>query len=249
MRRAAAHLPLGMLLCLVPVAAFAYRPFDSTDADVASAGEVEIELGPAGYLSEDSMRSLVAPELRLNWGFASAWEVVLEGRNLFPRGADADEPNFRIEDTGLFLKGVLRDGSLQGRTGPSLAAEVGVLLPTVHGEPGTGASAACVVSQRWNVVTLHLNGAAELTRSHRLGLFGGIILEGPRAWAVRPAVEVFVEGEREGDKVTSGLLAMIWSLRDNLSLDIGYRHTHERDASIRELRAGMTWAFPVRSRP
>ncbi len=249
MRRAAAHLPLCMLLCLAPGAAFAYRPFDSTDADVASTGEVEIELGPAGYLSENSMRSLVAPELRLNWGFASAWEVVLEGRNLFPRGANGDEPNFRIEDTGLFLKGLLRDGSLQERTGPSLATEVGVLLPTVHGEPGAGASAACIVSQRWKVATLHLNGAAELTRSHRLGLFGGIILEGPRAWAVRPAAEVFVEDERDGDRVTSGLLAMIWDLRENLSLDIGYRRAYERDESIRELRAGMTWTFPVRSRP
>ncbi|MCI0407725.1 MAG: hypothetical protein L0191_04020, partial [Acidobacteria bacterium] len=206
------------------------------------------ELGPA-YLSEDSMRFLVAPDLKLNWGFASLWEVVLEGRNILPLNAGPDEPNFRIVDTGLFLKGVLREGSLQGRTGPSLATEVGVLLPTVHGEPGTGASAACIVSQRWKGATLHLNGAVELTQSHTLGLFGGMILEGPYAWPVRPGAEVVVEDERDGGRVTSGILAVIWRLRENLSLDFGYKRARERDESIRELRAGLTWTFPARSQP
>jgi hypothetical protein len=34
----------------MPRLAFAYRPFDSTDAAVAAKGEVELELGPLGFL-------------------------------------------------------------------------------------------------------------------------------------------------------------------------------------------------------
>jgi len=47
-----AHLLLafGGLLC--PLSARAYRPFDGTDAAVADKGEVEIELGPVGFVKQ-----------------------------------------------------------------------------------------------------------------------------------------------------------------------------------------------------
>ena len=48
----------------------AYRPFDGTDAAVADTGEVEIELGPVEYLREGAERTLLAPDLRVNYGFA-----------------------------------------------------------------------------------------------------------------------------------------------------------------------------------
>jgi hypothetical protein len=63
----------------VPTQAFAYRPFDGTDAAVAESGQLEIELGPAEFLWEGSDRTLVAPNLRLNYGFSERWEFVLEG--------------------------------------------------------------------------------------------------------------------------------------------------------------------------
>src|ERR1700758_5194707 len=57
----------------------AYRPFDGTDAAVAETGEVEIELGPVEYLRDGADRSLLAPDLKINYGFTPRWEASLEG--------------------------------------------------------------------------------------------------------------------------------------------------------------------------
>jgi hypothetical protein len=58
----------------------AYRPLDSTDAAVVDSGEVEIELGPAGYLRQGPERTLIAPAVTFNYGLAPGWEAVLEGK-------------------------------------------------------------------------------------------------------------------------------------------------------------------------
>jgi hypothetical protein len=50
--------------------AYAYRPFDSTDADVARPGEFELELAPIGRIREGSNRLRVAPAVIGNLGFS-----------------------------------------------------------------------------------------------------------------------------------------------------------------------------------
>jgi hypothetical protein len=67
--------------------AWAYRPFDGTDAAVAETGEMEIEFGPAGYLRTGSQSWLVAPAAIANLGVASGWELVLEGKQLWRLGS------------------------------------------------------------------------------------------------------------------------------------------------------------------
>jgi hypothetical protein len=239
---------LVLLCCAWPRDAAAYRPFDSTDAAVVDSGEMEIEFGPLGSLHEDDTRSLIAPEARINWGFAPRWECVLEGRNLVTRGSEPDLAHDRVEETALSVKSVLRDGALQGSAGPSVAMELGVLLPTIHGEPGSGASAALILSKRWSLATLHLNGAATVERSGRPGFFSGAILEGPAAWKVRPAAEVLAEGERSTPTERAGLVAAIWTAREGLAFDAAYRFARQDGVSSREVRAGLTWDFPVKRR-
>ena len=46
----------GAAIVAGSTAAFAYRPFDGTDAAVADPNEVEIELQPAGTLRQDFAR-------------------------------------------------------------------------------------------------------------------------------------------------------------------------------------------------
>ena len=58
----------------------AYRPFDGTDAAVAETGEIEIELGPVEYIRDGAERMLLAPDLRINYGFIPGWEASLEGK-------------------------------------------------------------------------------------------------------------------------------------------------------------------------
>lgn len=233
---------IGLCLLFWPRAARAYRPFDSTDASVAKPGELELELGPVGYLGTAREHFLVAPGAILNLGVGRNWELVLQGRHFILLDGPAGEPRFRLLDTGLFLKGVLRRGSLQDGSGPSVAMELGPLLPTVNGDPGLGATAIVIVSQRWTGATLHVNGAATYMRTGNLDLFGGVILEGPHDWTVRPVAEVFVEREFSTTLAFSGLVGAIWRLRDGLSFDAAVRAARVNEEGVFEARIGLTWA-------
>jgi len=97
-------------------AANAYRPFDGTDAAVAEAGEIEVELGPVEYLRDAADRSLFAPDLRINYGFAPGWEASLEGD--VAHGLTAGIPGASVVAGEALLKSVLREGSLQEKPGP-----------------------------------------------------------------------------------------------------------------------------------
>src|SRR5436190_2041910 len=188
MRKSAPIVPiLCVFLCVGlwigrPAAVFAYRPFDSTDAAVADQGALEVELGPVGFVKTGPDRFLVAPTAIFNVGVLRDCELVLEGRNFILLDAAPGETRLRLVDTGLSLKTVLRDGTLQGGTGLSVATEIGALLPTVNDEPGVGGIATVIVSHASRPLTFHLNGAVAISRAHNADLFGGLIVEGPQAW-------------------------------------------------------------------
>jgi hypothetical protein len=234
------------LLLLVAFPARAYRPFDSTDAAVADPGKMEIELGPVGFLGEGSDRFVVAPSVILNWGAAERCEVVLEGRHFVRVGnTQESEPRSRIDDNALSLKYVLREGVLQEKAGPSVATEASVLLPAINGEGGAGAELTVIASERWEALTVHLNGAASWTRAHAPGAFGGVIVEIHDAWRLRPVTEVFVEGERDLPVTVSWLGGAIYRLSEALSIDAAVRVATAGGTRTAELRAGLTWDFTV----
>jgi len=229
--------------------ALAYRPFDSTDADVAKAGELEIELGPVQWLRENGKRFLQVPAVIANFGLERSRELVIEGRHEVALDPEPGEPRSALVDNGVFIKQVLRRGVLQDEPGLSVATEYGVLLPDVHGEHGTGASVAGIVSQRADAGTVHLNGVLSWTREHEPGLFLGAILEGPYSWTVRPVAEVFADQAKGSSRVTSGLVGAIWRVRDGLSFDVGLRSAKAGDDQVHELRLGLTWAFSYKKEP
>jgi hypothetical protein len=224
--------------------AAAYRPFDGTDAAVAAPGEMEIELQAAGYLRDETGTSLMAPATVFNYGFSEGWEAVLEGlaqTPLSPSGSTS------LTAAGAFLKHVLQPGSLQDKTGPSIATEFGVLLPDSTGVSGVGASLAGIVSQRWDWGTIHLNAEAALTRDHHADLFLGGVIEGPSKWSVRPVAEFFVEQAFGQFNTVSALVGLIWQARDGLSLDVGLRHALTNGRPVNEVRAGVTFGFSLRA--
>lgn len=225
----------------------AYRPFDGTDAAVAETGEMEIELGPVEYLREGSERALFAPDVRLNYGFTPGWEAVLEGA--LAHGLTAGNPGTSLVGNDAFLKGVLREGVLQEKSGPSIATEFGVLLPGIHDESGTGVSLAGIVSQRWSWGTVHFNAAAALTREQHADYFLDTIIEGPRDWAVRPATEFFYERDVGRFQIRSALVAAIWQVQDNIAVDFAVRRARVNDHTAGEIRAGVTFAFGVTKGP
>jgi len=222
-------------------AAMAYRPFDSTDASVADAGEFEVEFGPAGYLAKAEERFLVMPATVLNLGVGRDWEIVLEGKRFLSVHGLSDGHHAQLLDTGLSLKGVLREGNLQDKKGPSVATELGLLLPTVDGEQGVGAIGTGILSQRGSMGTIHFNGALSLTRAQRVNLFASMILEGPFHWPARPVAEFWAAREFGIGSAISGLLGVIWQAGKNLSFDIGVRRAREDHLQVFEVRAGLTW--------
>ena len=163
------------------VPAFAYRPFDGTDAAVADLGEVEIEFQPAGAFRAGSTKPL--SEAIFNYGFAERWELVLQGTaQVLPEGSGPISVS-----NGVFLKYVLQPGVLQEKPGVSIATEFGPLLPAAGGS-GVGFSLTGIVSQRWEWGTVHLNAAANLTPDQNGELFFDAIIEGPYKWKLRPAL-------------------------------------------------------------
>jgi hypothetical protein len=235
----------GALICLAlwPATVQAYRPFDSTDADVAGEGEVELEFGPAGYLHEGTGKFFVAPALIVNLGIRGDREFVVEGKAITPIGSASNGSQTVLGDTAVSLKQIHRKGSLQEAPGPSVASECSLLLPEVNGETGTGAGCTAIVSNRWSPVTAHLNAGLFLERDHSWNRIAGLILEGPHALAVRPAVEILSEHGSNGTWTDSILAAAIWRQSDHLSFDAGVRAGRREGQDFQELRLGLTWGF------
>jgi hypothetical protein len=236
---------LAVALLLFSTNAAAYRPFDGTDAGVAEHGQFELELGPVGYLGSRGKHFLSAPAVIANVGILEDWEFVAQSQQLIALDGMAD-PRVRLADTSAFLKGVLRRGVLQDETGPSIAVEIGPLLPDAgSGDKRLGFSISSILSQRWWFGTIHLNGAWVGTRAGNPDLFLGAIVEGPYTWRLRPVMELFWEREFGADERVSILQGVIFRLGPEFSLDAGLRLGHVADTNIFEARAGFTWAFRI----
>lgn len=233
-RSAAVLLAVGALVW--PMAAFAYRPFDSTDAAVAEDGKWEVELGPLNWRHNDDGTQWIAPALILNYGFAPDWEAVVEGRNaIFDKGGD------EFSDVAASLKTVLREGSLQDKDGVSLGSEFSVLLPGIRADDGAGLEWTLLASHRQGWGAWHFNIGPMLTRDGRGGMVAGAILEGPQEWPLRPVAEIRYEKAFGGEEMIAGLIGLIVPVRDGLALDIGLRHAREGGRPDEQLRAGITF--------
>ena len=245
--RGVAGLAAAAVLACWSGAARAYRPFDGTDAAVADTGDVEIELGPVEHLREGAEHMLFAPDVRVNYGFASGWEASLEGD--VAHGLTAGIPGTSLIESEALLKSVLHEGSLQEKPGPSIATEFGVLLPGINDEHGTGAILTGIASQRWDWGTLHLNAQSALTREQHADYFLDTIIEGPHDWPVRPVSEIFYESDVSLFRTGSALIGAIWQVRDNIAVDFAVRGARVNEHTTGEIRAGVTFAFGATKGP
>jgi hypothetical protein len=230
----------GLAAC--PTAALAYRPFDGTDAAVADPGQVEIEFQPIGFEQEGSRNALIAPANVFNYGSAPGWEAVLQGQ-LESQIAPSSHESLTANEA--FLKYIVRPGVLQDQSGPSIATEFGVILPNVGAPSAIKPSWNWIVSQRFDWGTLHLNVALNEMSDPRTDLFLDMIVEGPSKWTIRPVAEIYSDSLLGGPQTFSGLVGLIWQVRDDLSLDIAVRHATTAGHEVNELRAGVTFAFPI----
>jgi hypothetical protein len=237
---------LAAVVLFFPRAAFAYRPFDGTDADVAKEGEFELELGPVHYLRQNDASYVLAPATVLNLGIFPGAELVANTTNLIPNEHVAGTPKYQFVDQDVLLKMILHKGSLQGGHGVSAALETGPLLPGIHGEPGIGASANLILSEQWEPLQLHFNNQISDTRDHVGDFFSSIIVVGgPTRWPLRPVAEFY--GERTFGTSTqfSGLLGAIYYANRKIDLDFALREASVDEQAVTEIRIGLTWRIDL----
>ena len=232
---------LSLMIVGWPQGALAYRPFDSTDPAVAEPGEIEIEVSPVSFRHDDSGDTWITPQLRFNYGFARNWELVIEGQAEHSQSLGESV----LVENAAFLKHVIRDGTLQGQPGPSIAIEIGTLLPGINDQSGFGAELAGIIGNQFSWGAIHFTAAATLTRDNRGGMFLGTILEGPSIGAVRPVAEIVYEHEFGMSEVIAALAGMIWEVRDGLAFDLAVRQAAVDGDPETEIRMGLTFAFSL----
>jgi hypothetical protein len=224
--------------------AWAFRPFDGTDADVAEHGEFELELGPLDYEQQGEEKALSTPTV-LNLGILPRTELVADFVLARPFEPEATA-TYAVVDTDVFAKVLLRKGVLQDESGPSIALEAGPLLPEYHGQDGFGASANLILSERWKWLILHLNNEAQLSRSDLdFEWTSGLIGELASGFEVRPVAELSWSRDGAGLNTYSALVGAIWQAANGLDLDAAGRIATVDGQQVYEARFGLTWAVSV----
>jgi len=242
-----ARLVAGFLVaaCLVtaPPRAHAYRPFVSTDAAVADARELEIELGYVTLRRERGENTFLLPSLILNYGLWRDVELVGEFRVARTPNGDVN-----LIDPALFVKAVVKEGVLQERDGVGIAVEAGPLLPsTVRGDDGVGFEATGIASARVATLTVHLNlgGGVDRSAARPFGVWG-MIGEVPVQPGLRVVGEVSGESVRGERANNSALLGVIWQPSSrNIYWDAAVRRGITRGAPDWEVTTGVTFGFAL----
>jgi len=208
----------------------AYRPYDSTDADVADDKEVEIEMGwRRTEVGSDDESGL---PMVFNLGIGHDRELNLEGE--FTQSS--------VVDVRLALKQVHRRGALQGETGVSVGSECGVFIPTTGDDHGAGAECTLLASQAVSMLILHAHAGVKFNTQHRWENSIGAILEGPSTWQLKPGLEVLREAAEGEDADLSMLAGITWKAAEGWDFDVAYRHGLGSSSEIREWRIGLTWS-------
>ena len=229
--------------------ALGLRPFVSTDAEVAAPGELEFELGYVGFRRRAGTTAVVAPALRANLGIVRDIEVVAEFEAAHAVSSGG-RPRSEVRNAAVSLKGILREGVLQGAAGPSLAVEASLLIPTARSERQPGGEVVAIASTALRGWTLHANGGPLLdpVRANP-GVAWGAIVESPLVRDVRAVAELNGQGVRGSPAESSGLVGALWVLEPpppltTLTLDAGVRRGISRAADDWAGTAGLTVGLP-----
>ena len=233
------------LACFFAAAtAQAYRPFVSTDADVAALRTIEVEMGYFGFLHAEGRTTYVEPQLVLNYGFLRNFEAVAEYQVNEPPNGPA-----RVSEGSLSVKHVWREGQLQEKAGPSFASETNVLLPggAGVGQPRVGFLQAFMLSHRFAGMTFHWNvGAGSDQLASKPYATWGLIGELPLTKTLRAVGEINGQGERELTADNSGLLGLIWEPGwHDAAFDVGVRRGVAAVDPDYTMTAGISIPFAV----
>jgi len=212
---------VALLFFFESAAAWAYRPFVSTDAAVADVKEMEIELGYLHWEREKGNTTFFSPKVVLNYGVIHNFEVVGEFAVEEPGHGAA-----RLVDAALSVKAVLKEGVLQEKDGVSVAIEAGPLLPSTNkDEKGVGFEGIGILTGKIEPLIYHMNFGGGVDRAHADPfVIWGLIAELPITPKLRLVGEIDIESVRGSSPNNSVLLGAIWQAPwQNVSFDAGLR--------------------------
>jgi hypothetical protein len=255
-RQALVILPVAAAAgALLAAPAHAHRPFDMTDADVLSPGRLQVKPGVVNISANETQAIRMAPGLSFSYGLAPGWEITAGGKAAFTPATGQAAAG--LGDLELAAKTMWREGSLQGKDGPSLATEVAALLPGIAGaDPGLGAAVLGVASWRFGAGLAHLGALAELGRDGQIGGKTSLILEGPEDWTVRPVAEGGLQaglGAWSGSALSLpadpapaafGLVGGVLRVSGDLGIDLGVRLAASATSRTATIRSGLSYKLP-----
>src|SRR5262245_45146982 len=201
---------------------------------------MEIELGYFSLERSNGQNTFTTPSVVLNYGVAKNWEAVGEFRLHV-------SPSVQVVDPSLSLKGVIREGILQEKPGPSVAVEVGPLLPsTLPNEGHFGFEGIGIVSAGLGPFTVHLNGGGGIDRvDARAFAIWGVIGELPVVRSLRVVGEIAGEDVRGELPNHAALIGFIWQAAPSVAVDAGLRRGLTDGAPAWQITAGVTFGFRV----
>jgi len=217
-----------VLLCAAafgsPVQARA-QLLDLSDATVARAGRLEVELQPVGsqttWEAGDRTDEIVAT-VNTVFGIGGGWDVTYTGRGPVEIGA----PESAVLDASLLARVMIVEGGYSLGEGdldrPSVALQWGAYLPVVGGDPTFAPSIGVLLSQMIGPWSVHLHLELILSRERRARLFTVGQVLGPEAWPVRPVLEGWVDHD-SARTLGSVLVGAIVPAGDALALQPGLR--------------------------
>jgi hypothetical protein len=227
-----------MLLAAEP--AWCYRPYDSTDADVASDGEIEVEFGfTLSRMAEADVRGW---GLVLNHGLGGDRELVVEGARTRTEVSDFPAQT-SFSDVALSLKQVVRRGTLQEQSGASVAVECGTLIPVAPDENNLGGECALIASQAMSMMSLHLSAAVSYGAGRTWRRSVGLIVEGTDDRVIRPGLEILNDRAEGEPSEWSALMGLTWRASNRFAADLAYRHSIGSTDELNEWRLGFTWSI------
>ncbi len=226
--------------CVFPDVAFALRPYKSTDADVVRAREFELEVGLLIVERMSHESTYVAPSIVLNYGLSDRLELVGE----FDLEKSADE-SWEIAEPGLFVKLLLAEGALQGRTGVSFALEAGALLPLNSAdEDRLGGKALFIASGNLEGIAIHANLGGGIDRAGDRFWTWGVIGELPMSSALTLATEIAGEHADGASPERSVLMGVIYQPEgSSIQLDVAARHGLTSASADWTITLGLTAGF------
>jgi hypothetical protein len=231
---------LGVIIVASPVSA--YRPFVSTDADVAQLHQVEIEMGYFNFARQNNQTTWTTPLTVLNYGFREGFEAVGQFELDKTSGMST-----QVADPELSVKAVAKKGILQDKPGGSLAFETVLLLPSTYtGQDHFGFQETGIWSQGVGPMIFHFNLGPGIDRVGAAGFIAwGVIAELPLTNKLRLVGEINGQAEQMHDGDSSGLTGLIWEspLKD-LFLDAGYRRGLSQAEADWQWTTGFSYGFP-----